>query len=201
MSKITQMFTDFVYEEKNEELAFELLPACKQILKKCYAHNNYLKGITTFYSEDPKVNDFREWDYPAFDKFNEFILENVKEYIKTMQIVSHTKPKLTHMWFSEMHEGGSHEFHVHGNSWISGNFFVKGPLSSAHLTFQRPNYGFDRWTGAKYQIPKVENNMEWSFAPTTGKLLLFKSNIVHGVRHNYSDSRICISFNIDLVKD
>lgn len=201
MSNITPIFSDFVYEDTDEELAYELLPICKQLLSKCGSDNRYLNGTTTFYSEDPKVNNFQEWDYPVLDKFYEFVLKNVEEYIETMKIKFYTKPKLTHVWISEMREGGSHEFHVHGNSWISGNFFVKIPYSSAKLVFQRPNYGFDMWSGANFWKPKTINNIEYSFSPSVGKLLLFKSSMIHGVRHNYSDSRICISFNIDLVRD
>jgi uncharacterized protein (TIGR02466 family) len=200
MGKTTTIFSDFVYEDKNEELAWELLPACQQLLRQCKADNRYLKGLTTYYSDNVKVQDFREWEYPVFDKFYEYILSNIQEYMKIMSIHTFTIPKLTHVWISEMNEGGSHEFHVHNNSWISGNYYVKAPISSAHLVFQRPNFEFDRWSGNMYEQHKPINHTEFNFSAEVGKLLMWKSILKHGVRHNYSNNRIAISFNVDLVR-
>ena len=99
-----------------------------------------------------------------------------------------------------MNKNGLHEFHNHGkNSHLCGNFFINCDEKSSFLIFQKPDLNNDIFIDLNYNTFDSSNSLEWKIKPEIGKIILWKSNLIHGVRLNESNNRISISFNVSLV--
>ena len=196
------MFTDFVCISENENLAVKLLPHCKQLIKQCGYDKEYPNGLTTYGQNNKNLRDFRNWN-PVFNELIIWVLEQAEKY-KLHAGFNH-KHKLTpiirSMWVSEQFENGYHEMHQHlgHKDHISGNFYIHTPPGAGTLTFKRFDFDYDSWK----QIPKSSNYAEYNslryeFFPKCGQNLMWKSTIHHGTRVNLCNSRIAISYNIEL---
>ena len=86
--------------------------------------------------------------------------------------------------------------HQHGNSTISGAYYVRAPLNSGDIVFYDPR------PAPVYSHPNVVdsnilNAQVNSISPKEGALVLFPSYLDHSVNENKSnEERIVISFNI-----
>lgn len=202
MEKIN-LFTDFVTVSENEKLAVKLYPYCKQLIKKCTYDKEYENGLTTYGQNDKYLRDFKLWD-PVFDELYDWILKQVEEY-KQVAGFNHKhelKPSIRSLWVSEQFEMGFHEMHQHlgHKDHISGTFYIHTPVGASNLVFKRPDFDYDSWK----EIPKSGkygqyNALRYEFAPVRGHNLMWKSTTHHGTRVNKCDSRIAISYNIELL--
>ena len=206
--KQVNLFTDFVAESQNTQLALKLLPHCKQLIRRCGYNIEYENGLTTY--DQSEIEHFSKW-HPIFKEFEEWIYTQVEDY-KIMagfttgygpnfKKSNPLTPKIKAMWVSEQFENGFHETHAHigTKDHISGTFYVNAPEGSSAILFKRLDYDYDSW----HNLPKSKNYQEFNsskyeFWPYVGQNLMWKSSMPHGVKVNKSDSRIAISYNIEL---
>ena len=106
--------------------------------------------------------------------------------------------KINNMW-AIINTGGSANLrHQHGNSTISGAYYVRAPKDSGDIVFYDPR------PAPIYSHPNVENSnllnaQVNSITPKEGGLVLFPSYLDHSVNENFSnEERIVISFNIKI---
>ncbi len=98
---------------------------------------------------------------------------------------------------------------ITSSSIISGTYYVHVPENSGDLVFHsgREDYAHMTHEAAIVRIPEIflknQTNMHvrpvYRVKPQSGDLLLWFSDVIHGVEHNKSDEhRISISFNLGL---
>jgi len=106
--------------------------------------------------------------------------------------------KISNMW-AIINKGGSTNLrHQHGNSTISGAYYVRAPENCGEIVFYDPR------PAPVYSYPKAINSNLLNaqvngISPKEGALVLFPSYVDHSVNENKSnEERIVISFNITI---
>tara|TARA_B100001250_G_C19477692_1_gene647321 strand:+ start:70 stop:678 length:609 start_codon:yes stop_codon:yes gene_type:complete len=137
----------------------------------------------TFLLRKPELKRLRDWIEITLDTC-------VKNIYK-----SQTELYITQSWWNIVEPGGCHPEHYHPNSIISGVWYPEvtmGQTPSIHFcNFQKPNI---------IQLNLDSRNLynsDMMEAPVqSGNLILFPSNLFHGVKPNMTDkNRYSLSFN------
>ena len=102
------------------------------------------------------------------------------------------------MW-AIINTGGSTNLrHQHGNSTISGAYYVRAPENCGDIVFYDPRPA-PVYTYPKALNPNLLNAQVNGINPKEGALVLFPSYLDHSVNENLSnEERIVISFNITI---
>tara|TARA_Y100001935_G_C17245402_1_gene478034 strand:- start:623 stop:1216 length:594 start_codon:yes stop_codon:yes gene_type:complete len=106
--------------------------------------------------------------------------------------------KISNMWAIINTGGSTNSKHQHGNSTLSGAYYVRAPENCGDIVFYdpRPAPVFYYPTSVSSNSLNAQIN---SITPKEGALILFPSYIDHSVNENLSnDERIVISFNIKI---
>ena len=100
------------------------------------------------------------------------------------------------MW-AIINTGGSANLrHQHGNSTISGAYYVRAPINSGDIVFYDPRPA-PVYSHPNVTNPNILNAQVNGVSPKEGALVLFPSYLDHSVNENKSaEERIVISFNI-----
>ena len=103
---------------------------------------------------------------------------------------------INNMW-AIINTGGSTNLrHQHGNSTISGAYYVRAPINSGDIVFYDPRPA-PVYSHPNVVKPNSLNAQVNRISPKEGALILFPSYLDHSVNENHSnDERIVISFNI-----
>ena len=104
--------------------------------------------------------------------------------------------KINNMW-AIINTGGSANLrHQHGNSTISGAYYVRAPKNSGDIVFYDPRPA-PVYSHPNVVNPNLLNAQINGVSPKEGALVLFPSYLDHSVNENLSnEERIVISFNI-----
>ena len=170
-----QMYTFIKSRQKNDEIGVS---------------KSNVKG---WHSKEFNLNDKEP------QNFIRFILPAIEQVMTDMNWEKEKQTaKINNMW-AIINTGGSANLrHQHGNSTISGAYYVRAPINSGDIVFYDPR------PAPVYSHPNVVNpnilNAEVnSISPKEGALVLFPSYLDHSVNENLSDNeRIVISFNIKI---
>jgi len=148
-------------------------------------------NVKGWHSKDFNLND----EYPQ--KFISFILPSIEQVMADMNWEKQKQiAKINNMW-AIINTGGSANLrHQHGNSTISGAYYVRAPKNSGDIVFYDPRpapvYSHPNVLG-----PNLLNAQVNGITPKEGALVLFPSFLDHSVNENKSkEERIVISFNI-----
>ena len=186
------IFSTYLYETKNEELADRLLKPCKDVLKKIKQNTRYINGKTTYYNQGIIK------EYKIFNLLYEFIDKHFNRYLEIIGCNGeNTKFVITDIWISEMNKNAIHGIHTHTPySIISGNFYINVPNNSADIVFKSYEMFNDVFTSLVKTKDNKYNSNSFFMKAEKGKMLLWPSNLPHEVPLNNSNGRIAISFNI-----
>ena len=155
-----------------------------------------------------KKSNVSGWHSEGFDLKNQSlknfisaISNNIGAAVKDMEWDLEAQAvKITSMWAIINKEGAFNERHHHGNSSLSGAYYVKAEKNAGDIIF------FDPRQANVFHHPtaKKANNLNGqvqSITPREGTLVLFPSYLEHKVGENQSNSeRIVVSFNISLIR-
>ena len=129
--------------------------------------------------------------------FIKFILPAIEQVITDMNWEKQKQSvNINNMWAIINTGGAANLRHQHGNSTISGAYYVRAPENSGDIVFYDPR------PAAVYFHPNTvsPNNLNAQIngiSPKEGALILFPSYLDHSVNENLSkNERIVISFNI-----
>ena len=123
--------------------------------------------------------------------------EKIREYINNCPEELKIKGNmyLKDIWYNVYEKNYSQDVHDHGDSFISGCYYLKFNKNTHHqTTFYNPSYIFD--------FEKLEKYSYFSFEPDCEEddLIIFPSGIKHGTKGlkdiDSNELRITISFNI-----
>ena len=147
------------------------------------------------------VKGWHSKDFDLNDKdpqtFIAFILPAIEQVMTDMNWdkIKQTA-KINNMW-AIINTGGSANLrHQHGNSTISGAYYVRAPINSGDIVFYDPRPA-PVYSHPNVTNPNILNAQVNGVSPKEGALVLFPSYLDHSVNENKSDEeRIVISFNI-----
>ena len=165
---------------------------------------NYIKSEQK--SNDIGINksNVKGWHSKDFDlndkdpqTFIAFILPAIEQVMTDMNWdkIKQTA-KINNMW-AIINTGGSANLrHQHGNSTISGAYYVRAPINSGDIIFYDPRPA-PVYSHPNVTNPNILNAQVNGVSPKEGALVLFPSYLDHSVNENKSaEERIVISFNI-----
>jgi uncharacterized protein (TIGR02466 family) len=132
----------------------------------------------------------------SFTEFSNYVFQN------SLMALTHYNLdfKLGNMWININRKGDYNVIHHHANSIISGVLWVKTPENCGSLIFQSP-HSFTQYLllqNVDSEIAKKQNYYcNYRYNPKEGTMILFPSDLMHGVEPNESDeNRISIAFNL-----
>lgn len=132
--------------------------------------------------------------------FEDFLLNSCKFYIN--EIIGNEVDELivTDCWINICGNEAFQPLHNHGNSYISGTYYLNyDPESHSHLRINSPYQGKD--PGVPFLNINPKKYTEFNGKEVTcsfiqeGMLVLWPSNLVHGYSENTGENRISISMN------
>jgi uncharacterized protein (TIGR02466 family) len=132
------------------------------------------------------------------DQFSEWVVDQVTEFSKHYN--STASYKIDQCWANIYQKGDFQETHIHLGFDFSAVYFVSAPTGSGKLVFENPLLAFDM------RPIKTNNETELNttaavYAPVEGQLVVFRSNLRHGVYpHNSDQPRISIAFNLSEIQ-
>ena len=104
--------------------------------------------------------------------------------------------KIDNMWAIVNIGGSANLRHQHGNSTISGAYYVRAPENCGDIVFYDPRPA-PVYSYPSAKKPNSLNAQVNAISPKEGALILFPSYLDHSVNENLSkNERIVISFNI-----
>lgn len=135
------------------------------------------------------------FDTGKLEHFKEVLQQNIKQYIKFVvpDYVTNRNYdfRIDSSWLTLNHRNHYSHAHHHGDSDISGVYYVKTNGEDGELVFENPN----RLVSTSYLLNTWQESMHHK--PEVGKLILFPGWMVHRVEKNLTDNeRISFSFNI-----
>lgn len=133
----------------------------------------------------------------SFSEFADYVLKNALISLTHYNI----EFKLCNMWININRKGDYNVIHNHPLSLISGVLWIKIPENCGSLIFQSPQ-AFTQYLlleSVESKVAKEQNYYSnYKFNPREGTMILFPSDLMHGVEPNESDEdRISIAFNLN----
>ena len=176
------------YKTINEQM-YNYIKSNKKNDEKGISKSN-VKG---WHSNDFNLNDKDQQNCIAF------ILPAIENVMNDMNWDKEKQTvKISNMWAIINTGGAANLRHQHGNSTISGAYYVRAPNKCGDIVFYDPR------PAPVYSYPNVKspnflNAQVNGISPKEGALVLFPSFLDHSVNENESnEERIVISFNIIL---
>lgn len=130
-------------------------------------------------------------------KIKQFCEQHINEYVN--QVIYPKKELefyITQSWINVTKPGSYHHNHTHGNSIISGVFYISCEEED-NLIFEDPNHKIRNMISFDTKESNVWNSPNWKIHSRNNELILFPSWIHHQVTPNEkaTKDRISISFN------
>ncbi len=135
-------------------------------------------------------------DLPEFKQMKEWFEKQLNSYVHDVLCINKkVHVYITQSWIVFNPKGTYHSYHLHGNSLISGIYYLQGDVTPVRFIREVKDgvFGliilpFDKLN--KYNISELRSEN------TKHSLTLFPSNVLHSVGENENDeTRISLSFN------
>ena len=167
---------------------------------------NYLLKLKKQDSKGRNISNPTGWQSFDLNVGQNVFLELAKEietnfvkYINSIPL--YNKFFISSMWGNLTGYKDYNIAHTHGNSVISGVYYLKTPPNCGRICFYNPAHeGIDYlW---EYCIKKftIQNSSSWKIGVEDGDLLLFPSWLKHSVEPNLNkkEHRMSLAFNISI---
>jgi uncharacterized protein (TIGR02466 family) len=142
------------------------------------------------------TNDLYVLNHPALADLKAYCEDSLRDYL--INIYNPVNPDeielgITQSWLNYTNNRGFHHFHHHPNSVISGALYISADKSMDNITFNR-TLSLNLQVQSKKQNPF--NSVEMVFPVGTGDVVLFPSDLTHGVSSTQGNyTRISLAFN------
>ncbi len=175
----------------------------KEINEQMYSYIKFNQENDEIGISKSNVKGWHSKDFNLNEKepqsFISFILPAIEQVMNDMNWEKEKQTaKINNMW-AIINTGGSANLrHQHGNSTISGAYYVRAPINSGDIVFYDPRPA-PVYSHPNIVNPNLLNAQVNGINPKEGALILFPSYLDHSVNENQSDKeRIVISFNIKI---
>jgi uncharacterized protein (TIGR02466 family) len=170
---------------------------------KLLFYENFIESKFKEHGSDRHGIHYVESSHASFDQFHTLpemedlvreICISSQEYLQAIGYNNNTisKLKIKNMWCNISKNGDYLYPHIHGESLLSGAFYVCCG-SEDKIKF------FNDISNTFLKPPDFFNEYNYQYCEypcTPGSLLIFKSNFLHGTEAQKSDKKIVVSFNI-----
>ena len=167
---------------------------------------NFIKSEQTRDTVGVNKSNVKGWHSKDFElemdkpqRFISFILPSIEQVVSDMNWEKEKQlVKINNMWAIINTGGAANLRHQHGNSTISGAYYVRAPKNCGNIVFYDPRPA-PVYSHPNVVNPNLLNAQVNSITPKEGALVLFPSYLDHSVNENLSnDERIVVSFNIKI---
>jgi len=207
------IFYDYYWKENFPNETPHLMKSCIDVMQNDMTGGRRFSNIGGYQSYDNIHQDER------FGQLVSIIETQYKQFHAELDLVDQVDFEILNMWVNVNFPSCHNKFHRHVNppsldritssSVLSGTFYVNVPTDSGELVFHsgREDYAQMPNEASIVRIPEIffknTKNMHirpvYRVIPNDGDLLLWFSDVIHGVEVNKSDeNRISISFNLGL---
>lgn len=165
---------------------------------------NLAEPIREIKRVSPSINksNVGGWHSNIFDynshEFMKPVLNDVLEFASLIfNFHGISDPPKVLYWFNINHRYNYNRDHIHAGSVFSACLYVKTPANSGDLVFSRTD-NLENCFFLDYN-PNERTQFKYPISAKTGNLVMFPSNVMHGVEQNLADStddeRISIALN------
>ena len=183
---VHQLFPEPIYISKlDRTLAKEELKTLNKHKKKAHKNEGNITSNDSYVLENKTLENLKkDLSKNVLDYFNKIICTN-----------DPIVPYITQSWINYTETNQFHHRHAHGNSCISGVFYIAADKKIDSINFYKP-LGYEAISPnvVKYN---TFNCPSWKFPVETGDVFLFRSSLEHGVvKTKGIATRISLSFNV-----
>jgi uncharacterized protein (TIGR02466 family) len=135
-------------------------------------------------------------DAPEMQRIRSFIEEHINQYAwKVISANPNHEFYITQSWLNFTKPGESHHRHTHTNSLISGVLYIAAKKEMDSICFYRDSASQRQVLASNDQL-NAYNTSSVCIGVSAGDLLLFPSNLTHGVNQTTGEhTRISLAFN------
>lgn len=161
-------------------------------------------GNNNFYSVNKYVLDL-----PELKILKNMIMDNVNFFVyEFLDVKKNMKFQMENSWVNKHHRGDASPEHYHGNSLISGVYYLDTDNDSGAISFFKDKTHYNLWTETvrvDFNYQDTEQNLTSNFYnaqsvqfnPNKNDLVLFPSLLNHEVAPNNSNIvRYSLAFNV-----
>ena len=172
-------------------------------------NNDVLQDICIAYSQEHDgrfISNKGGWQstdlvgVKEFEPLSNIILDVAPVLKEPYKIKENADFYISEMWLNINKPTNYNILHHHGDSFLSGVYYVSVPPEAGKLWFRHPSVAKTVISWSPYFDGLNEHNSNsWYVEPKAGNLILFPSWLEHEVDQNKSDEeRISIAFNLKL---
>ena len=189
----TPVYAKQLLGSKQGEINQELYSVYKpdEMVKNTHTYNHTSSHQV---SCDDEGNMFSTNIVKETPKFAKFLEDGILDYQRQLGMGSPIPFAITESWFTKTTKGQHAPIHAHGNSDISGVYYLQTNGSDGELVLKNP------LTCANNNIIMFLNSMRWGekrMPLKEGLLLMWPAFLEHGTYINQTpDDRISFSFNV-----
>lgn len=135
-----------------------------------------------------------------FKTLGKYLEGCVKDYLDNVIGYDYERFSIVHSWVNRAPEGGYQRMHFHGNSVVSGVYYLKAdPKQSAPLMFEKPEINTSPYLAIATKKQNIFTANRIAYPSETGTCYLFPSQIRHGYETpSQGGERISLAFNVML---
>ncbi|MDE2154996.1 MAG: hypothetical protein KGJ32_03750 [Xanthomonadaceae bacterium] len=139
-------------------------------------------------------------DEGRFASLASFLRDCIKDYLDNVYCYQYEKFEIIHSWVNRAPEGGYQRMHYHGNSVVSGAYYLKADATqSAPLMFDKPELNTQPYIAIATREQTLFTANRIAYPSSTGTAYLFPSHLRHGYEApNRGGERISLAFNVML---
>jgi len=139
-------------------------------------------------------------DEQRFAPLASFLRDCIKDYLDNVYCYRYEQFEIIHSWVNRAPEGGYQRMHYHGNSIVSGVYYLKADATqSAPLMFDKPELNTQPYIAIATREQTLFTANRIAYPSATGTAYLFPSQLRHGYEvPNRGGERISLAFNVML---
>ncbi|MDE2148706.1 MAG: hypothetical protein KGJ55_02490 [Gammaproteobacteria bacterium] len=129
-----------------------------------------------------------------------FLEDCVQDYLDNVYCYRYERFEIVHAWVNRAPEGGYQRMHYHGNSVVSGVYYLKADAKlSAPLIFDKPELNTQPYIAIATREQTIFTANRIAYPSATGLAYLFPSQLRHGYEMpTKGGQRISLAFNVML---
>ena len=182
-----------------------IFPAAAVVRYKNPAHENISLDGLEFSTNSSSLtettpNSRNILEEPRFASLAVFLKDCVKDYLDNVYCYQYEDFAIIHAWVNRAAEGGYQRMHYHGNSIVSGVYYLQAdPKQSAPLMFDKPEINTQPYLAIAAREQTLFTANRVAYPSETGYAYLFPSQILHGYEMpTRGGERISLAFNVML---
>jgi len=182
---VHELFPEPVYFSRLERvLTKKELRTINKYKEKAYKNHGNLTSLDKYVLENKALEDLKK-------DLNKEVINYFNEVVCTSNSII---PYITQSWINHTEVNQFHHLHSHGNSYVSGVFYIAANQEVDTIRFDKRSSSEIILEVLKYNI---FNSNGWIRPVQTGDVLLFPSSLLHQVEPKKGmNTRISLSFNV-----